>query len=66
MEFELVEDVQALVKNNPDVEFSDDSVKSAILKANSYDLFKTVKAIDSSIVIKSVQIVDDEFVEREL
>ena len=36
MEFELAEDVRELIENNPDVKFSDESIKSAVLKANSW------------------------------
>ena len=66
VEFELAEDVRELILKNPDVTYSDPSIKETILKAKSYDIFKTVKTIDSSINIESVQIVDDNFVFVEL
>ena len=65
VEFELAEDVKELISKNPDVIYSD-STKKTILDAKSYDILKTVKTIDSPINLKSVQIVDDEFVKKEL
>ena len=66
VEFELAEDVKELILKNPDVTYSDDAIKEIILEAKSYDILKTVKTIDSPINLKSVQIVDDEFVNKEL
>ena len=66
VEFELAEDVKELILKNPDVTYSDDTIKEIILEAKSYDILKTVKTIDSPINLKSVQIVDDEFVNKEL
>ena len=66
VEFELAEDVKEFINHNDDIDYADDSIKGIIQNSNNSDLLKVVKTISSPTTFISVNVVDDDFVNREL
>ncbi|HCE30756.1 TPA: hypothetical protein DEQ89_01950 [Candidatus Daviesbacteria bacterium] len=64
IEFELAGDVQEFVKQNFDVDYKDPSIKETIKNAKDLDILKVVKTIDSPTTFISVDLVDEEFIEK--
>ena len=60
MEFEMKEDLQDSIKNNPDIEINDPAVEVNIQKAPFGTLLEVEKTIGSNIVITSVKEVNDD------
>ena len=65
IEFEMAEDLKALVTNNEDVKISPNDMVS-LMKMHNMDLIKVDMEIKGGIVINSIELVDEEWVKNHL
>ena len=61
IEFELAEDVQEFITQNPDVTYAEPTIKSTIQTADPSVLLKVEKTIDSPTQFLSVIVTNDQF-----